>query len=89
VRTKNAKTITAREREHMGRVKALACSVCDTPGPSQAHHINQGQHFTTVSLCESCHSSSLLGWHGQKRMWTLRKMDELDALAVTLERLMA
>lgn len=87
MKTKNAKAITARERAHMGRVKELACSVCDAHGPSQAHHIKQGQHFSTVALCESCHSSSLLGWHGQKRAWTLRKMDEIDALVVTLERL--
>jgi len=28
-----------------------------------------------------------MGWHGQKRAWAIRKMDELDALAITLERL--
>jgi hypothetical protein len=30
-----------------------------------------------------------MGWHGQKRAWAVRKMDELDALAVTIERLRA
>jgi len=30
----------------------------------------------------------MMGWHGQKRMWALKKMDELDALAVTIERLL-
>jgi hypothetical protein len=29
-----------------------------------------------------------MGWHGQKRMWAIKKMDELDALAVTVERLL-
>jgi hypothetical protein len=29
-----------------------------------------------------------MGWHGQKRMWAIKKMDELDALNVTIERLM-
>jgi len=29
-----------------------------------------------------------MGWHGQKRMWAIKKMDELDALAVTIERLL-
>jgi len=28
------------------------------------------------------------GWHGQKRMWALKKMDEVDALAITIERLL-
>ena len=32
---------------------------------------------------------ALLGWHGQRRAWAVRKMDELDALAVTLENLEA
>jgi hypothetical protein len=30
----------------------------------------------------------MLGWHGQKRMWAIKKMDELDALNVTIKRLM-
>lgn len=87
VRTKNAKTVTAREREHMQRVKQLPCSVCDSPGPSEAHHIKQGQHFTTVALCTECHSGPVLGLHGQRRAWAVRKMDEIDALAVTVERI--
>ena len=77
------------EREHVGRVKALPCSVCDEPGPSDAHHIKQGQHFTVVALCKSCHQGALMGLHGQRRMWAIKKMDEVDALAVTVERLMA
>lgn len=28
-----------------------------------------------------------MGWHGQKRAWAIRKMDELDALNVTIRRL--
>jgi len=28
-----------------------------------------------------------MGWHGQKRAWAIRKMEELDALNVTIERL--
>jgi len=30
-----------------------------------------------------------MGWHGQRRMWAIKKMDELDALNVTVERLVA
>ena len=28
--------ISARERQHLANVKALACSVCDAPPPSEA-----------------------------------------------------
>lgn len=87
MRTKNAKAITRVEREHLARVKSLPCSVCDASGPCDAHHIKQGQHFTVVALCESCHRGPVLGWHGQRRMWAIKKMSELDALAVTIQRL--
>lgn len=87
MRTKNAKPMTAAEREHVARVKALPCSVCDAPGPSEAHHVRQGVHFSVVALCTDCHRGSFAGWHGQKRMWAVKKMDELDALAVTVRRL--
>jgi len=30
----------------------------------------------------------MMGWHGNKRAWAIRKMDELDALNVTIERLL-
>lgn len=79
--------MTRAEAAHIERVKGLPCSVCDAAGPSDAHHINQGQHFTVVALCKSCHQGPLLGWHGQKRAWIIRKMDELAALAITIERL--
>lgn len=89
MRTKNAKAITAAERDHIQRVKQLDCSVCDTAGPTDAHHIEQGQHFTVVALCKPCHQGPILGWHGQRRAWLIRKMNELDALNVTIRRLHA
>ena len=87
MRTKNAKRITADESDHMARVKSLACSVCDMPGPSEAHHIVQGDHYTTVALCMDCHRGSENGWHGRKTMWRVMKLDELGALNITLARL--
>ena len=75
-----------REREWVGLVKEQPCSVCEAPGPSDAHHIEQGLHYTVVALCKSCHQGSMLGWHGQKRMWNLKKMDMNDALNVTIQR---
>lgn len=89
MRSKNAKAITREEHEHLAAVKELPCSVCDAPGPSDAHHIKQGEHFTTVALCKDCHQGSILGLHGQRRAWHIRKMDELDALGVTVRRLLA
>lgn len=89
MRSKNQPAMTAAESAHVARVKSLPCSVCDAPGPSDAHHIEQGQHFTTVALCKSCHQGPFLGWHGQRRAWAICKMNELDALGVTIKRLMA
>jgi hypothetical protein len=88
MRSKNSKALTREESEYVGRVKSLACSVCDAPGPSDAHHINQGQHYTCVALCKDCHQGRN-GWHGGKAFWRIRKMDELSALAVTIRRVLA
>ena len=86
MQTKNAAAITDIERRHMQRVKELPCSLCDAPGPSEAHHIRQGAHFTTVALCADCHRGSL-GLHGQKTLMRVKKADELDLLNITLSRL--
>ena len=29
----------------------------------------------------------MMGWHGNKRAWAIRKMDQLDALNETIRRL--
>lgn len=84
----NKKTMTVAERAHVERVKLLPCSVCDAPGPSDAHEPEQGLWFASMALCESCHRGAVMGWHGQRRAWAVRKMDELKALAVTVRRLM-
>ena len=88
MRSKNSRSISVTESAHIDRVKRLPCSVCDDPGPCDAHHVKQGQHFTVVALCKSCHQGALLGLHGQRRMWSMKKMDEIDALAVTVKRLL-
>ena len=77
--------MNARERKWVGLVKEQPCSVCEAPGPSDAHHIKQGNHYTVVALCKSCHQGSMMGWHGQKRAWAIAKMDELDALNKTVQ----
>lgn len=80
--------LTDRERKHISKVKDLPCSVCDAPGPSEAHHVEQRLQYTCIALCPDCHRGSLMGWHGQKRAWAIRKMTEIDALNITIERLM-
>lgn len=87
MQSKNKKAPTKAEREHIERVKSVPCAVCDAPPPTECHEIKQGQWFTSVSLCTDCHRGPVLGLHGQKRAWMVRKMDELDALAITVERL--
>ena len=88
MQSKNKKPPTKVEREHIERVKSLPCSVCDACAPSECHEQKQGQWFTSVALCPECHRDAVMGWHGQKRAWLIRKMDMLDALNVTIRRLM-
>jgi hypothetical protein len=87
MQSKNKPAMKADEREYVQLVKALACSVCDTPGPSEAHEVKQGQWWTSIALCAGCHRGPLNGLHGQRRMWITKKMEELDALAVTIARI--
>lgn len=84
--SKNKRTTTA-ERRHLAAVKELPCSVCDAPGPSHAHHTEQSCAWTCIALCNDCHMPPL-GIHGDKTMWKIHKMNELDALGVTIQRLM-
>ena len=86
MRTKNAKRITSAESAHMGRVKESGCAVCGAGGVVEAHHTKQGNHFTTVGLCDHCHRGPM-GIHGDKTMWRIHKMDENDALNETLRRI--
>jgi hypothetical protein len=86
MRTKNARRIDATEADHLAAVKSVACVICDAPPPSEAHHVVQGDHFTTVALCVDCHRGSENGIHGRKTMWRIRKMDEWAAVNETIRR---
>lgn len=81
--------LTAKERQHLAKVKELPCSLCDASGPSEAHHMEQGLQYTAIALCPECHRGPVMGLHGQRRMWAIQKMSELDALNVTIQRLMS
>lgn len=86
--SKNKPAPTVAERAHIERVAALPCSVCDLTGPSEVHEIKQGAWYLSVALCPICHRGPVHGLHGQRAAWKIRKMDELDALAVTYRRLL-
>jgi hypothetical protein len=77
-------TYNKNERRWVALVKEQSCSVCGTGGPSDAHHIKQGMHYTVIALCKSCHQGSKMGWHGEKVAWRIAKMEEIDALNVTV-----
>lgn len=87
MQSKNKKAPTVSERRHIARIKEMNCVICDAAGPSECHEINQGQWYTSMPLCPDCHRGSINGIHGQKRMWSVQKMDELSALNKTIETL--
>ena len=83
MRTKSSKPLTAAESEHLALVKSCPCSVTGVAPPSEAHHIRQGDHFTTIALSWDAHRGPH-GIHGDKSLWRLAKMDDVAALNVTL-----
>ena len=81
-------------KRHMQRVADFGmehgCIVCREPY-AHVHHILEGRtpgrrsgDFCTIPVCEACHTGSH-GIHGDRNRWSLRKMDELQALDKTLE----
>lgn len=80
--------ISKSEHQWLAMVKSIKCAVCDEDcGPLglEAHHIKQGDHYTAIGLCHDCHAGPI-GWHGTKVLWRIKKMDEIDALNVTIKR---
>ena len=79
---------TKQERLHLERVKELPCSLCNKEGPSYAHHIRQDCAWLVIPLCLECHQGPE-GIHGSKALWRVFKMDEWDALGVTIKQLIS
>jgi len=84
---------TAAEHAYMGRVKELPCGVCEQAGPSDAHHVRTGQgmsqragNYCVVPLCKSCHQGPH-GIHGDRAMWKIHKLTEMDVLDETIARM--
>lgn len=83
---------TLAERHHLERIASLPCSLCGST-PVHVHHIREGQgmaqrasNWLTIPLCQSCHQGPK-GVHGDKTMLRIMKMNEMDMLADTLEKL--
>ena len=86
--------MSAADRRHLRRVKALPCALCGQAGPSDAHHLLAGRtpgrkspHWLTIPLCKDCHQGSRNGIHGQRIMWNVMKKTETMCLNETLETL--
>lgn len=84
--SKNKARMTAEEERYVEWVKQGRCIVCDAPGPSDAHEIEQGNWFTSLSLCKDCHQGSHNGIHGRKAIWSVLKLTELGALNLQIQR---
>ena len=79
------------DKVYMDRVAKLPCVVCGVNSEC-LHHVREGQgmaqraqNWLVVPLCNDCHTGNKNGFHGQWAMWKIHKMDELDALAKTIE----
>jgi hypothetical protein len=86
VRSKNKPAPTAAEKRHIERLAALDCVICSAPGPSEVHEPEQGLWFVGLPLCPACHRGPE-GWHGTRLRWTLRRINELQAINKTIEQL--
>ena len=81
-------------RAYIDRIKRMDCCLCGATGPSDAHHIREGHGMSqrasdvlVIPLCKSCHQGPQ-GVHGDKTMLRVYKVEELDLLAITLEKLL-
>jgi hypothetical protein len=83
----NSKNLNKSDREYLGQIKSMPCGVCGTSGPSDAHHIEQGLHYTCIPLCKDCHQGSHNGIHGRRAIWNVLKKDELSVLNETIGKM--
>ncbi len=90
---------TKAEKRHMDRVARMGCMLCRVLGhhdvPATLHHIREGQgmsqragNFLVIPLCPSCHQGPG-GIHGDRSLFKVARVGELDLLAMVIERLAA
>ena len=82
----------ADESRYMGMIAQLPCACCGAYGV-EVHHVREGQgmsqrasNFLTVPLCPDCHRGSN-GIHGNKSYLRIKKLEELDLLANTIQQI--
>ncbi len=83
---------TRAEKRYRDRVAQLDCVVCGAHGV-HIHHAREGQgmaqraqNWLAIALCPSCHTGPR-GIHGDRSVLRQEKLDEMDLLARTIERL--
>jgi hypothetical protein len=82
-----SKNINKTESQYFGVIKSMPCGVCGAPPPSDAHHIEQGSHFTCIPLCKDCHQGNHNGLHGRRHIWNVMKKTEMSVLNATIGEL--
>ena len=86
------------EMRHYERVAALPCVLCGALGREtvgvHVHHLRSGTGAgrrapwpLTAALCPECHTGSH-GVHGDRQLLRQAKVDEVDLVAMTLEKLL-
>lgn len=83
---------TKAEKQHMDRIASLPCACCGAYGV-HVHHLREGMgmskrasNWLTIPLCHDCHTGPN-GLHGNKSFMRIRKLEEIDLLANTIEAL--
>lgn len=84
--------MSAKAKRHLNRVHDVPCVLCGAM-PVEAHHMREGQGMSqrasdwfSIALCPECHRGPL-GIHGDRTLLRIKKLDELDLVAMTLEAL--
>ena len=84
----------------MSKVAALPCALCERLGmeqttPTEVNHIRTGQgmsqrssNYLTIPLCQECHRGPQ-GLHGDRSLFRIAKVSELELLADTIRKLTA
>lgn len=92
MRSKSKPATPAKEKRYLDRVAQLDCVVCGAHGV-HIHHAREGegmgqraQNWLAIALCPTCHTGPR-GIHGDRAVLRQEKLDEMDLLARTIERL--